>query len=724
MVAMKSDSNFELSQVEQLQLLQLEQLDAWASRTSKDRDVGAPSRVAGDLQVLPPYWSLLSDIKLYDWQEAAVQQWFSAGQRGIIKVVTGAGKTLLALAIAERLQKLNVNLRVAIVVPTIVLLEQWREEICNRSNLPRTAIGVLGAGESDEFGAERRVLICVLNTASRKLPDQVRSSSLGESLLLIVDECHRAGAAEMQKLFDVPRAFTLGLSATPERDDDTEDSDGDQDAAVRGADQTILEREIGPIVYEMTYAEAINAGILAPFTIEHYALTLSSIEHTKYSALSQEITDLRRELETGSRRGLALIRWCRSAGGSKNPKARRLIGLISDRKQLLYRAQERFSAVDKLIRDALAQDDKSRIIIFHESIAEVMSLFDRLRLRGYSVVAEHSEFPDRLRAQAIRLFRQGSAQIIVSAKSLIEGFNVPTADIGIIVAASSSVRQRIQTLGRLLRRGASQNKRARLVVLFAADTVDEIIYEKADWHAFVGAERNEYYRWKNVGEGQPERQLEPPRAYVPLDSEIDQGLLLPGGKYPGRPEGRMYTVDTTGTVFDMDKQPIMLSPALEGHLSHFAAGGRFLVTPNKFHLVKFAGEAGPIYLGQLDRLPLSDTSMVPPPDFDDLHAGDLYPMKLARGKTFSVLQRDRRLIALKQRGRVRFVRSPESEPDPMKKSQLEKIQRILSDVYQGGRQISKIFVNQLGHVGYLYQGQAYFVGIAPEGDAGFVFDEV
>jgi hypothetical protein len=351
-----------------------------------------------------------------------------------------------------------------------------------------------------------------------------------------------------------------------------------------------------------------------------------------------------------------------------------------------------------------------------------MTLFDRLRQRGYSVVAEHSEFPDRLRAQAIRLFRQGAAQIIVSAKSLIEGFNVPTADIGVIVAASSSVRQRIQTLGRLLRRGTSQKKHARLVVLFAADTVDEMIYEKADWHAFVGAERNEYYRWKDVGDGQPERQLEPPRAYVPSDSEIDERLLIPGEIYPARSEGRMYSVDTTGTAFDLDKQPIEVSAALQKYLSEFATGGRFLVTLNKFHLVKFISQSAPIYLGQLDGLPGPDTSAMPS-NLDEFSPGDVYPVKLARGKIFSVLQRDRRLIALKQRGQVRFVRPADSEPDPAKKAQLEAILKILSTVYQGGRQISKIFVNELGHVGYLYNGQAYFVGIAPEGDAGFVFDD-
>jgi hypothetical protein len=529
----------------------------------------------------------------------------------------------------------------------------------------------------------------------------------------------------MQKLFEVPRAFTLGLSATPERDDEVDlDDDVRSVRSEGGADQSVLEREIGPIVYEMTYAEAIEAGVLAPFGIEHYALSLSATERAKYTAISQEITDLRRELETRSRRGLALIRWCRSATGSKNPKARRLIGLIGDRKRLLYTSEQRFKAVDRLIHDALTADINSRIIIFHESIAEVMALFSRLRRLGYAVVAEHSEFPDRLRAQAISLFRRGVAQIIVSARSLIEGFNVPSADIGIIVAASSSVRQRIQTLGRLLRRSsdAADDKKARLIVLFAGDTVDEMIYEKADWHAFVGAERNEYFRWKDVDSSEPERLNSPPRAYVPSDFEIDPEALTIESKYPGRLDGEIYSIDTTGTVFDANRQPIEIVPDLAKRLSEFEVGGRFLVTPKRFHLVKLVGQADALYLGQLKELPRPASSSVALV-IDDLRPGSDYPLNLAHGKSYSVLQRDARLIAKKQAGRITFVRSLDKETDPTKRSCLENIQTALRSVYQSGRQISKIFVNDLGHVGYLYQGQAYFVGTAPEGSAGFVFDD-
>lgn len=184
----------------------------------------------------------------------------------------------------------------------------------------------------------------------------------------------------------------------------------------------------------------------------HYGLSLNQQEFARYDGISREIRDLRAELETTNRRGLALIRWCRSKQAAGNLKAQRLVALTSERKQLLYRIGERSVAVEAILRERFLADPEAKAILFHESIEQVMMLFSMLRNMELPVVAEHSELPDAMRAESLRLFRTGSARIIVSARSLIEGFNVPSADIEIVVAASSSVRQRVQTLGRLLRK--------------------------------------------------------------------------------------------------------------------------------------------------------------------------------------------------------------------------------------------------------------------------------
>lgn len=184
----------------------------------------AKAEVEKEVKLLPAKWKMLNKITLYPWQKEAVDAWFK-NKKGTIKVVTGAGKTILALAIIEKLQKQEKDLHVAIVVPTVVLLNQWYEEIKEKSNLPEKAIGLLGDGRKDSFTEDKkRIIICVLKSAAMKLPNIV-GEKLGSKLLLIVDECHRAGAPEMQKIFKVKRKYALGLSATPEREDGEEEDE-------------------------------------------------------------------------------------------------------------------------------------------------------------------------------------------------------------------------------------------------------------------------------------------------------------------------------------------------------------------------------------------------------------------------------------------------------------------------------------------------------------------
>jgi superfamily II DNA or RNA helicase len=727
-----------LTPAEELQLQQLQQAKFWAQRCAAGRPVAAGTSLPyrDEAVALPGAWCLTRGIDLHDWQEQCVREWFRSGRRGVIKVVTGAGKTVLALAIAEKLQRSDRrSLRLAVVVPTIVLLNQWREEFAEHSNLPAHAIGLMGGGRDDKFSETNRVLICVLNSAAKKLPDVVAQAGVGEDLLLVVDECHRAGAAEMRKVFAARRAYSLGLSATPERSDDpTSDEEQDEPSATREEalpfEESILGQELGPVVFEMNYAEAIRRGVLPPFRIVHYGLSLGPKERERYDGLSRQIKDLRQELETPNRRGLALLRWCRSSAGASNPNAVQLLSLTSERKRLLYRMDERFRAVLEILRRAFAQKPDTKAILFHESIDEVMRLFFILRGAGYDVVAEHSGFPDAMRADSLRLFRQGVARVIVSARSLIEGFNVPSADLGIIVASSSSTRQRVQTLGRLLRRSRDRDgseKQAILYVLYAADTVDELIYEKADWEYFVGADRNDYYRWHPVDSSDPGRLDGPPRRPPVDETKVDAATLFPGGPYPGDPnQGRIYSVDTQGTVRDDEGNLVRPNDQLRTLLSqHHRAAGRFRVTPiNRYVTRPERTRAGwqTVYVGRLDQ-PLETAVATSDPETPaEYRSGDPYPLERVKGKVFSILQRDQRLIAKKEKGSVRFVVPAETVAEERKRDMLRQIQRFLAEAYAGGQRMSKITVTGDGHVVFVHDGQAWFVGHAPEGAEGFVFE--
>ena len=113
-----------------------------------------------------------------------------APDRGTLEIVTGGGKTLIALACAARAAAQRANLRLAVVVPTEALARQWREVIISHTTLNNDEVGLLGSGGNDSLST-KRALVCVLNSAAKRLPDDARN---GQPLMLVIDECHRAGA--------------------------------------------------------------------------------------------------------------------------------------------------------------------------------------------------------------------------------------------------------------------------------------------------------------------------------------------------------------------------------------------------------------------------------------------------------------------------------------------------------------------------------------------------
>jgi superfamily II DNA or RNA helicase len=588
-----------LSDQDRLQLQQLRLIEWIENRAAADqkkrtdkeiKEAGAPP------DPLPEMWKLTRGVELYSWQEDCIRSWFDAGRRGTVKVVTGGGKTVLALAIAERLQRQSdADLRVAIVVPTIVLMNQWYEELEQRSNLPGWSIGRLGGGYDDNFSGERRILIAVLASAYKMLPSLV-NEEVGRHLLLIADECHRAGATEMSKVLSVKRAFSMGLSATPEREEEEEES-----KETEQYEDSLLGKALGGLVYDLTLAQAVDLGIVPKFTIRHYGLKLQPEEAEKYERLTRAIEDARKELQqvAASARGAgrAFYRWVRSVSdkgsGWTSRLAARFMMDTRQRKDLVYRMKSRADAVEEILRAEFRLQPNARAILFHESIAEVMSLFERLRRAGLAVVAEHSDLPDSYREQSLELFRQGIANVIVSAKSLIEGFNVPAADVGIIVASSTSVRQRIQSLGRVLRkhRGISGEEKTSVIhVLYARETVDEAIYARTNWEDFTGAERNLYFNWQ-PGE-EPVEQHGPPRTPLPSDTEIDASKLAPGDVYEGQYEGAEFSCDTQGNVRNLEGRFAVNPGSIPAAVKAVKGGaGRFRVTLNRKYVLVRVPEA-------------------------------------------------------------------------------------------------------------------------------------
>lgn len=508
----------------------------------------------GPWRLLPPEFSP------HEWQSRCLDIWLRE-RRGTVKVATGGGKTLFALMAAQKLQNIHdPDLRMVVIVPTIPLMYQWRDEL-QSSNISNSTIALLGGGEGAGSFQGVRILIAVLNSAREKLPALITEREWRKHLLLVVDECHRANAAEARKIFDVGAAYTLGLSATPETDGGDDGVSSDESFAASD-----VGKALGPIIFEFSLKESMAAGLLAPFEVWHIGLSLQPEEEARYSKLSREISELRKGLQVQHRRSRSsqgFIAWCQTAASrNKSTDASRFIGLASERKRLLYRAHARSDFTLTALRAAM-QDADRRAIVFHESIVEINSLFVSAVRSGLPAVLEHSKLPSSVRVGNIDTFRRGISRAIISGKSLVEGFNVPSADIGIIAASSGSVRQRIQSLGRMLRKKHSTG-RAVIFVLYVKDTEDEAIYEKADWEAVIGAEQNRYFVWaKNQGGEQPSMDLDrllheltetglSPRNYRPPCYEVDTPIIAVGGKYPGQTKGLEVRVDQANNIRSSD----------------------------------------------------------------------------------------------------------------------------------------------------------------------------
>ena len=391
--------------------------------------------------------------KLYRWQVQALEAWAANGRRGIIQAVTGAGKTPVGIAATK--EHLARGGRAVVVVPTIELMSQWRTAIAKWLKLDEDQIGQLGGGHNDRLAAHL-ITVAVAASAARYVPDEVRSSLM--PVLLVADECHRYGAETYGRTLDAPYAATLGLSATPTRSD--------------GETERTLIPAIGPIVYRLRYREALEAGVINPFEITFLALPFTPWERGKYDEYTDEISDRLDRLkmrypqldDTDNLFDVLEEIYERT----QDPLIRALQGSVSHRQGVLHAAQARGEAVLELVRASSGQ----KVILFHERIEEADRLADELTTLGIPAASHHSQLTKVQRREVLRRFRLGFVRVLVAPRTLDEGIDVPDASLGVIVAGSKQVRQRIQRAGRILRTAPDKGV-SRVVLFYVKDTVED-----------------------------------------------------------------------------------------------------------------------------------------------------------------------------------------------------------------------------------------------------------
>ncbi len=419
---------------------------------------------SGELLDFP--WQL--SVELYRWQKEAKKAWWENGGRGIVKVVTGAGKTIFAFSLISDLFRSEAykdgGLRVIIIVPTTVLLDQWLIEIMDKLHIPRENIGVF-YGKKKESVEDKNILIYVVNSARAHLKDHYKTFFKGDDLFLIADECHRYGSKENSKIFEIPFSYTLGLSATPERHGDY------------GFEEK-LAPNLGKVIYTYRYSDALRDGIIPPYKIVRVMVHLTPLEKSAYKELTERINKLRKALisKYPELRGVSHVNFVKRLNNlrerTEDELIMRYVALLNERKSIIHTSESKFYALKWLFDEEGLKREKT--LIFHERIEFAERAFNYLRKKGFSVGMYHSKMPIDERLETISGFRDGKINILVACRALDEGFDVPAAETGIIVAGTSSVRQWIQRMGRILRKAPSKEY-SRIYVVFV-DMVERDVF--------------------------------------------------------------------------------------------------------------------------------------------------------------------------------------------------------------------------------------------------------
>ena len=370
-----------------------------------------------------------------DYQLKALDDWKFAGYRGVISLPTGSGKSFVgALACAK------IGRPALIIAPTIDLMLQWAGTLEKFFGEPA---GLLGGG----YHEIRNITAATYDSAA------LHMERLGNRFgLLICDECHHLPGPRYRVAAEEAIApFRLGLSATPD---------------MEGDNGVILKRLMGNLCSEMKIKE-LTGRVLSGYRIEHVPLALSPEEQEEYHSARSIYTGFvkRRHIDFRLADGWKkFITACATTGR----EGREAFSAFIRQRELSRGGEGKYAAIWELISKHINE----RIIIFTAANAQAYEIGERFSLP----VLTHRT-GSRERRNMLDHFRSGVFPVLVSSRVLNEGVDVPEANIGIVVSGTSTGREYLQRLGRILR-AAPGKQQAVLYELINGDTAEFFVAKR------------------------------------------------------------------------------------------------------------------------------------------------------------------------------------------------------------------------------------------------------
>jgi RNA polymerase primary sigma factor len=246
--------------------------------------------------------------------------------------------------------------------------------------------------------------------------------------LVIADEIHNYLRGKVNSKFFANNTYDriLGLSGTIE--------------------DNLLEyiNDIAPICYNLTLEKAEELGLISEYTVINIPVDLTIPERKDYDKYSKKIKFIWENYSTHS--------W----------------GNISARKEILYHAKAKVRMIKKLIK-LFGEDQYGIIFTMTKKHADIIH-----KKLAKTSVPHHSGYSKKERVAFLKSYADGRTNIklLVSAKTLDEGVNIPRVIYSIIAANSSTSRQMNQRVGRCIRLG-EDGKHAIILRLYCKNTKEE-----------------------------------------------------------------------------------------------------------------------------------------------------------------------------------------------------------------------------------------------------------
>lgn len=369
-----------------------------------------------------------AERKAFDHQREAIAAWRSHGQRGVVVLPTGAGKSYVAELAIKAVQRSTM-----VVSPTIDLMNQWYDVLVTAFG---EEVGLLGGG----YVEPRDITVATYDSA------YLHVERLGDRYgLLVFDEVHHLPGPSFLWAAECAIApFRLGLTATLERSDGRE---------------TLLDERVGRVVYSRGIKDLAGEH-LADYDVETVYTELDADEAEGYE-LSRGIYKkflFDRGINMASPDGWQ--KFLREA--ARSPEGRRAF--------LAYREQRRLSLASRgklrVLEGLLRQHARERTLIFTNDNDTVYEISRRFLVPAITHQTDVKE-----RRETLAKFNAGTWPALVTSRVLNEGVNIPEAAVAVVLSGTATVREHVQRLGRILRR--AENKRATLYEVITRGTVEE-----------------------------------------------------------------------------------------------------------------------------------------------------------------------------------------------------------------------------------------------------------